>query len=354
MLEKRAFLFIAMKFKLLPHRLFSLAAALLLTLTLTGCQQFLSLLPLEQLFSPADANVTDQLPEEGAITLDTLPPWETQPYVELEYNIPAFTEDDISLNSFETYSSLDVLGRCGTAYALVGPETMPTVERGPIGQIKPSGWHTVRYDDLVDGKYLYNRCHLIGYQLTGENANEENLITGTRYLNVTGMLPFENMVADYVEETGNHVLYRVTPIFEGLELVARGVVMEAYSVEDDGEGLSFHVYVYNVQPGITIDYLTGESWLTDDPPDSGSSADASQPVETPPAPELPAKAPTADAPAIEERDEYTYILNQKSMKFHLPSCEGAQTMSEKNKGYFSGTREDALAQGYAPCGTCKP
>ena len=160
---------------------------------------------------------------------------------------------------FETYSELDRLGRCGTAYANICLEIMPTDFRGEIGQVKPSGWQTVKYD-CVDGGYLYNRCHLIGYQLAGENANKQNLITGTRYMNVTGMLPFENMVDDYVEETQNHVLYRVTPIFEGKNLVASGIQMEAFSVEDDGEGVCFNVFVYNVQPGVTIDYATGDSW----------------------------------------------------------------------------------------------
>lgn len=180
-------------------------------------------------------------------------------YTVLNDNVPLFTEADRNLGVFETYASLDDLGRCGTAFANIGPELMPTEPRGEIGSVQPSGWHTVRYDDLIDGNYLYNRCHLIGYQLAGENANECNLITGTRYLNNEGMLPFENMVADYVQETGNHVLYRVTPDFRGEELVARGVEMEAYSLEDDGAGICFHVYVYNVQPGIVIDYATGES-----------------------------------------------------------------------------------------------
>lgn len=181
-------------------------------------------------------------------------------YVEVNGNIPEFSDEQIrkAEGPLEEYSSLDSLGRCGMAIAKVGVETMPTEERGSIGQVRPSGWHTVKYDS-IDGNYLYNRCHLIGYQLTGENANEKNLITGTRYLNVEGMLPFENMVAQYVEESGNHVLYRVTPIFEGDNLVASGVQMEAMSLEDLGKGLSFHVYVYNVQPGIEIDYATGNS-----------------------------------------------------------------------------------------------
>lgn len=195
---------------------------------------------------------------EQKITLSSIPDYSGSPCIEINGNVPFFSEDEYTTSSFEYYADLDELGRCGTAYACVGTDIMPTEERGSIGQIKPSGWHTVKYD-CVDGKYLYNRCHLIAYQLTGENANEKNLITGTRYLNVDGMLPFENMVADYVKETDNHALYRVTPIFEDDELVARGVLIEAKSVEDNGEGLTFCVYCYNVQPQISIEYKTGES-----------------------------------------------------------------------------------------------
>ena len=170
---------------------------------------------------------------------------------------PDFSENEITSVSYEYYSELDALGRCGVCIASVGQDIMPTEKRGSIGQVKPTGWHTVKYD-FVDGKYLYNRCHLIGFQLTGENANKRNLITGTRYLNVEGMLPFENMVADYVKETGNHVMYRVTPIFVGDELLARGVHIEAESVEDGGDGIMFNVFCYNVQPGVVLDYATGE------------------------------------------------------------------------------------------------
>ena len=181
----------------------------------------------------------------------------------------------------------------------------------------------------VEGGSLYNRCHLIGFQLTGENANEENLITGTRYMNVEGMLPFENMVADYIKETGNHVLYRAIPIFEGENLVASGVVMEAFSVEDEGEGVCFHVYVYNVQPGVEIDYATGESWETGD---SASSALESQ----------------------AEEQEADYVLNTSSKKFHRPDCPSVDSMSEKNRQEYHGTREELIAQGYEPCGSCNP
>ena len=193
-------------------------------------------------------------------SVQNVPAFSGEPYVIINNNEPEFSRDELSDESYEYYSELDYLGRCGYAMACIGKDLMPTEERGSIGQVKPSGWQTVKYDS-VDGKYLYNRCHLIGFQLTGENANEENLITGTRFLNVEGMLPFENLVADYIKETGNHVLYRVTPIFDGTNLLARGVQLEGWSVEDNGAGICFHVYCYNSQPGIEIDYATGESRL---------------------------------------------------------------------------------------------
>jgi len=323
----------------------SLLLSLLLLFTLTGCPDFLSVLPVE--------------PSSPPVTLETLPLFSGESYVVLMDNQPSFTKEELSSSLFESYSELDPLGRCGRAFALVGKETMPTEERGPIGMIKPSGWQTVRYNGIVDGNYLYNRCHLIGYQLTSENDNERNLITGTRYLNIEGMLPFENMVAAYVENTGNHVLYRVTPIFTDTNLLADGVVMEAYSVEDDGEGICFHIFAYNVQPGIVIDYATGESHLGGEAP----SLSPAVPI-VPPAEELPADPPVSEeeqSPPLESEEndgtdesEYTYILNKKSLKIHLPSCDGVQSMSEKNKVYFSGTKEEALAQGYSPCGSCKP
>lgn len=193
------------------------------------------------------------------ISLENIPAYSGEAYVAINNNKPFFTERDYTATSYETYSPLDGLGRCGPAEACVGQDLMPTEARGSISSVKPSGWQVAKYD-FVDGKYLYNRCHLIGYQLTAENANKQNLIAGTRYLNVTGMLPFENMVADYIHETGNHVLYRVTPMFSGTDLVAEGVLMEAWSVEDGGEGICFNVYCYNVQPGVTIDYATGDNW----------------------------------------------------------------------------------------------
>ena len=249
--------------KKLRKQLLLLAA--LLALTLTGCEAQ-DLLSTERAdsgsevtaaYTMPESQITDQAPT--AVSVLDVPEFSGEPYVVLNGNEPDFTDEEKTTESYEHYSDLDSLGRCGVAEANIGQDLMPTEKRGAIGQVKPTGWHTAKYDN-VDGKYLYNRCHLIGYQLTAENANVKNLITGTRYLNVQGMLPFENLTADYVKETGNHVMYRVTPVFEGGNLVASGVLMEAESVEDQGEGVLFCVYVYNVQPGIAIDYATGESW----------------------------------------------------------------------------------------------
>ena len=259
---------------------------------------------------------------------------------DLSYNGDAFTvlndnnptvSESEKVESFEKYSDLDELGRCGVAEACIGIDLMPTEDRGAIGQIKPSGWHTVKYD-IVDGKYLYNRCHLIGFQLTGENANEKNLITGTRYFNVEGMLPFENMVADYIKETQNHVMYKVTPVYDGDNLVAKGVIMEAYSVEDKGEGISFNVFVHNIQPGIEIDYKTGESKL------SGTVQDKEEEKEE----ENTSSGKT------------TYILNTSSKKFHIPSCGSAKKIKEENKKEITDTRDSIIKDGYSPCKTCNP
>ncbi len=208
----------------------------------------------------ADKNDSQVVGTDSADWRATLPEYSDSPYVIVNNNEPFFTENDMTASSFEYYGELDELGRCTVAYASIGKDLMPTEKRGSIGSVKPTGWHTVKYD-IVDGKYLYNRCHLIGYQLTAENANKNNLITGTRYLNVDGMLLFENMVADYIKETNNHVLYRVTPIFTGDNLLADGVLMEAKSVEDNGEGITYNVFCYNVQPGVKIDYATGDSSL---------------------------------------------------------------------------------------------
>lgn len=262
---------------------------------------------------------------------ETVPVYSGEPYTELNGNIPYFTDREKTEDVFEHYSDLDTLGRCGAAYANICKELMPTEKRGEIGMIKPTGWHTVRYDDIISDKYLYNRCHLIGFQLAGENANEKNLVTGTRYMNVDGMLPFENMIADYVKETDNHVLYRVTPIFVGDDLVCRGVEMEAYSVEDNGEGTSFHVFVYNIQPGIEIDYATGDSWV------ANSMADI--------------------VDDTEEHAQYAttlYVINAKTRQFHFPDCDSVGKISKQNKKERETDRAELIAEGYTPCGSCKP
>lgn len=256
--------------------------------------------------------------------------YDGKPYVVINDNDPDFTDADMTTTSFERYGELDGLGRCTTAFANIGKDLMPAEKRGPIGEVKPTGWQTAKYDN-VDGKYLYNRCHLIGYQLTGENANEKNLITGTRYLNVDGMLPFENMVADYINETNNHVLYRVTPVFSGDNLVASGVQMEAESVEDNGDGILFNVYCFNAQPGIAIDYATGDSHQ-----DDSIVADAS-------------KSTTAA-----EANVQTYVLNTNTKKFHKESCNSAKSMDASNKKIYTGSRQDIIDMGYESCGVCKP
>ena len=252
-------------------------------------------------------------------------PYTQETYTVVNGNVPEFAESEITPYSFEYYSELDYLGRCGTAFACIGEDLMPTAERGAIGQIKPSGWNLVKYD-IVEGKYLYNRCHLIGYQLSGENANKNNLITGTRYFNTEGMLPFENMVADYVRETKNHVMYRVTPVFEGKNLVAKGVKMEALSVEDAGKGISFNVFVNNIQPGIIIDYSDGTSSLDDNYIEIHSKDTA----------------------------EGGYVLNTNTKRFHYASCQSAHSIKEKNRETFLGTKEELAKRGYLPCGVCKP
>ena len=256
--------------------------------------------------------------------------YDGKPYVVINDNDPDFTDADMTTTSFESYGELDGLGRCTTAFANIGKDLMPAEKRGSIGEVKPTGWQTAKYDN-VDGKYLYNRCHLIGYQLTGENANAKNLITGTRYLNVDGMLPFENMVADYIKETNNHVLYRVTPVFSGDNLVASGVHMEAKSVEDNGDGILFNVYCFNAQPGIAIDYATGDSHQ-----DDSIVADAS-------------KSTTAA-----EANVQTYVLNTNTKKFHKESCNSAKSMEASNKKIYTGSRQEIIDMGYEACGVCKP
>lgn len=294
-----------------------------------------------------ESSAPTEITTASSFSLSDVPAYSGKAYISVNGNVPYFTAAELTTTSFETYSDLDTLGRCGVTYACIGQDLMPTEERGSIGMVKPTGWHTVRYDDLVDGKYLYNRCHLIGYQLTGENANTKNLITGTRYLNIEGMLPFENMVADYIQETNNHVLYRVTPIFEGNNLLANGVLMEGYSVEDKGAGVSYCVFAYNVQPGIEIDYATGESKLADG---SQHEEQKTATVTPTPSPEPEKQEPVTGS----EASQADYILNTNTKKFHYPTCSSVNDMKEKNKQEFFGTRDEAISNGYSPCGRCKP
>ena len=294
-----------------------------------------------------ESSAPTEITTASSFSLSDVPAYSGKAYTSVNGNVPYFTAAELTTTSFETYSDLDTLGRCGVTYACIGQDLMPTEERGSIGMVKPTGWHTVRYDGLVDGNYLYNRCHLIGYQLTGENANTKNLITGTRYLNIEGMLPFENMAADYIQETSNHVLYRVTPIFEGNSLVANGVLMEGYSVEDKGAGVSYCVFAYNVQPGIEIDYATGESKLADGAQQEEQKTATVTPT---PSPEPEKQEPVTGS----EASQADYILNTNTKKFHYPTCSSVNDMKEKNKQEFFGTRDEAISNGYSPCGRCKP
>ncbi len=287
-----------------------------------------------------DGAVVAQASSKKKFSVSDLPKWDKKhASVLVHKNKPYFTKKQKkNKKSYESYGKLDALGRCTKAVACIGRDLMPTEKRGEIGSVRPTGWHTVKYDG-IDGLYLYNRCHLIGYQLTGENANEKNLITGTRYMNVEGMLPYENEVADYLwDNPKNHVLYRVTPVFTGKNLLALGVLMEAYSIEDKGEGVSFCAFAYNVQPNITIDYKTGES---SGPAYTGQKNYDKKDKET-----------TVD----EKNDakEHTYILNTNTKKFHLSSCSSVRQMSPRNKKVYTGKRKYLIRKGYSPCGRCKP
>lgn len=301
-------------------KVITIVLSFFILVSLTGCG-------ISQREEKNDDNTTSigQQNNSSIIDLENIPEFSNSPYVEINHNTPFFSSEELTTEAFEKYTELDSLGRCGVAYANICIDIMPTEERESIGMIKPSGWHTVRYDDLVDGKYLYNRCHLIGFQLAGENANQQNLITGTRYLNTEGMLPYENEVADYVKKTNNHVLYRITPIFKDDELVARGVLMEAYSVEDSGEGIRFCVYCYNSQPGIVIDYLTGES-----------------------------KRDTSQKNTQDDSYEHTYVLNKNTMTIHVENCSSVSRMKDKYKKISHDKIDSLIDQGYKKCQNCNP
>lgn len=280
----------------------------------------------------ADGPQEDLVNNNSYVSLDAIPAYDGKAYVAVNNNEPFFTDSDMTTTAFENYSDLDSLGRCGVAYANICKDIMPTEERGKIGMIKPSGWHTVKYDVIKD-RYLYNRCHLIGYQLAGENANPKNLITGTRYLNVEGMLPFENLVADYVNNTGNHVLYRVTPMFSGSNLVANGVLIEAKSVEDNGGGILFNVYCYNVQPGVGINYENGDSWLDGTTGSASSGSDSS----------------AAENSAADSSNSETMVhITATGKKYHRAGCRTLQ------KSDTEVTLDEAKSMGLSPCGICNP
>lgn len=277
---------------------------------------------------------------------EDLPPYSGSPSVEVNGNVPFFTDEDLKTREFEFYSSQDSLGRCGTAYADICVDTMPVEERGKIGSVKPTGWHTVKYNG-IDGNYLYNRCHLIGYQLAGENANKKNLITGTRYMNVEGMLPYENEVSYAVTDFNFHVLYRVTPVFEGNNLLASGVLMEAESVEDRGERIRFCVYCYNVQPGITIDYATGDSSgpeFTGSDSASGGKETAKQTEVS----ETPASEPSVSGGTV------SYVVNTNTGRFHYPTCSSVEDIAPGNRMEWTGSRDELIGRGYTPCKRCNP
>ena len=279
-----------------------------------------------------DGPQEDLVNNNSYVSLDAIPAYDGKAYVAVNNNEPFFTDSDMTTTAFENYSDLDSLGRCGVAYANICKDIMPTEERGKIGMIKPSGWHTVKYDVIKD-RYLYNRCHLIGYQLAGENANPKNLITGTRYLNVEGMLPFENLVADYVNNTGNHVLYRVTPMFSGSNLVANGVLIEAKSVEDNGGGILFNVYCYNVQPGVGINYENGDSWL------DGTTGSASSGLDS---------SAAEDSAADSSNSETMVHITATGKKYHRAGC---RTLKKSDTEV---TLDEAKSMGLSPCGICNP
>ncbi len=305
---------------------------LLISLVFSGCQN------LNDTIDKFSGNVSESNNSSEVAKLSHTS-YKNKPYEVLANGKPEFTKKQKQdKKAFENYSELDSLGRCGVAFANICRELMPDSERTGIGMIRPSGWKTAKYNGIVDGNYLYNRCHLIGFQLAGENANEKNLITGTRYMNVNGMLPFEDEVAHYVKKTNNHVLYRVTPVFKGNNLVAEGVKMEAYSVEDNGEGVCFNVFVYNVQPQITINYANGDSRLSSDTTKSENSS----------------KQNSGYSNRKSMSKSQKYVINTNTKKFHLPSCGSVADTLEKNKKIFKGSREELISDGYKPCGRCKP
>ncbi len=285
-------------------------------------------------YAHSETSKSDAVPRS---TLSVIPLYTGENHVILQDDQPDFYSWQITTEAYVSFSQLDALGRTGPAMACLAPETLPTRPRGQIGNVRPSGWHTTRYDDLIDDKYLYNRAHVIGFSLCGDNATPENLFTGTRYLNAVSMLSYEVRVLNYIVKTGNHVLYRCSPVYDGNDLVATGVQMEAWSVEDEGT-LCFNVFLFNVQPGIVIDYATGESERAEAAEEVASAADRG----------LGGGEGEVKTPAV------TYVLNTNTHKFHRPSCPSVEEIKRKNRKDFYGTRGEVIAAGYDPCGRCHP
>ena len=364
----------------LPQRIAAALAALALAfsfaLPATGCTVSIGD---NAAGSGSSISSSDDSSGQGAqsaqATIADIPAYTGALCIDINHGMPGFTAQDEARGTFMQFSDLDFEGRCGTAFARIGPDTVSNEKRGDISQVHPSGWVQRKYSFVDDGM-LYNRSHLIAHQLCGENANEKNLITGTRTFNAVGMLYYEELVGDYVRSTGNHVLYRVTPLFAANDLVARGVQMEAKSVEDNGEAVQFNVFVYNVEPGVAIDYVTGESWESSETPQITSKGSAT--ITT-------AAAARADKAAAGRSagsgsgtgssgsnagdghgtgsnssnnqgtsEQQDYILNVKNKKFHKPDCSAASDISNANKQDFTGTRDQLIAKGYSPCGICKP
>ena len=324
-------------------------------------------------YGDSSATSSDDV-QSAQATIADIPAYTGALCIDINHGMPGFTAQDEARGTFMQFSDLDFEGRCGTAFARIGPDTISNEKRGDISQVHPSGWVQRKYSFVDDGM-LYNRSHLIAHQLCGENANEKNLITGTRTFNAVGMLYYEELVGDYVRSTGNHVLYRVTPLFAANDLVARGVQIEAKSVEDNGEAIQFNVFVYNVEPGVAIDYVTGESWESSETPQVTSKGSATITTAAAARADKAATGRSAgdgsgggsgnssgsgasssggtsgNQSASEQQD---YILNVKNKKFHKPDCSATSNISSANKQDFTGTRDQLIAQGYSPCGICKP
>lgn len=316
------------------EKLLVLIISLCVTFTLVGCGSSAG--------TQSDSGTTSKSTTSRTLSprsLSDIPEYSGDASIEINNNVPGFTDKQLSSKkTYQKYGQLDSLGRATACIACIDKNSMPTTRRGSIGMIKPSGWHLVKYD-FVDGKYLYNRCHLIGYQLTGVDGRSDylaqNLVTGTRYMNIEGQLPFENEVADYVKTTGNHVLYRVTPVFKGDDILCSGVEMEAESIEDKGAGIKFNVYCYNVQPGVTIDYATGDNHQSTKSTEAKNSSSSKE-----------ASASTGD--------KQTYVVNTNTRKFHKPDCASVKETLAKNKKTVHETRAQLIKEGYEPCKRCNP